>query len=208
MLKNRMRNLMMLAPDDGGSDGGNPAPNGGEPSPKTFTQEDLNRIAAQEKRAGAAAVYRELGFEKPEDAKAAIEAWRKNEEEKKTDLEKAQTELKTAQDAKAAAERKSQNIERKFQVVKEGAPADKADDIVVLAEARMNDSKDFETALKEIKEQFPMLFDNSGESNSSGTGTKANPPRKTHGNGEAGELGKRLAGQKKAAPAKNSYFKK
>ena len=75
-------------PEGGSNDDGN---NGG--SEKTFTQEDLNRIAAKEKRDGIASILKTLGFEKEEDAKKFVETYRKAEEDKKDDLEKTDNDL-------------------------------------------------------------------------------------------------------------------
>ena len=74
------KNFMPFLEEDGkgGAGGTGGEPGGGEPSggaedqnkgQKTFTQEDLNRIAAQEKRQGANSILKALGFESEEKAK-------------------------------------------------------------------------------------------------------------------------------------------
>ena len=183
--------------------GGNAGGSGGEP-PKTFTQEELIRIAATEKRQGAASVLKALGFDKEEDAKAFVEKYKEVEKNNMTELEKANKDLEIEKNAKTAAEKKADLLEKKFQVVAMGVAADKADDIVTLALAKVDDNTSFETVLENLKNTYPAFFD---EEVSSGTGGTGRPPRSKTG-GDNGGIGKRLAEQRKnSAQAKNEYFK-
>lgn len=198
-------NLIPMFEEDGAGGGGGNEPNeGGEPNDeKTFTQEELNRIAAQEKRQGMAAVLKALGFEKEEDAKAFVEKYREEEEKNKGELEKANEALETEKNAKASAEKKAEMLEKKLQVVAMGVSADKADDIITLASAKVTDDKPFETVLEDLKKTYPVLF---GEDESTGTGGAGKPPRGGKNETEGG-IGKRLAEQRKSsAQKKRSYF--
>ena len=206
----KLMNLCSFAPDGSGSgDGGNDPDGGNEPG-KTFTQEDLNRIAAQEKRQGAASTLKELGFDKLEDAKAAIEAYNKQKQANMTEIERVQQEKAEETKKAKAAEEKAEFVEQKFAAVAAGCSANNAADVVMLAKSRMTDAKTFEDALKEIKEQYPQMFEKSNDgSNSGGTGGTGNPPRKPMKPGEEGSRAKRLAGNRKLANSqKSSYFVK
>ena len=216
---NRLMNLCSLAPDGGeggsGGEGGDSAGgSGGEGDnnpPKTFTQEDLNRIAAQEKRQGAASTLKELGFDKLEDAKAAIEAYNKQKQDNMTEVEKAQQEKAEEAKKAKAAEEKAEFVEQKFAAVAAGCSADNAADVVMLAKSRMTDGKTFEDALKEIQEQYPQMFEKSDGDNSGagGTGGAGNPPRKPNKSEPEGSRAKRLAeGRKSSNSQKSSYFTK
>lgn len=175
--------------------------------PKSFTQEDLNRIAANEKRQGMSSVLRTLGFEKEEDAKAFVEKYKELEDSKKDDLAKAQETLETEKKAKEEAEKKAELLDRKFKVVSAGVSADKADDIVILATAKMMDGKTFEDALEDLKKAYPSFFEADSSNTGLGTGTGGNPPRGRTGGSSAGSIGKRLAEQKKTGTTqKKSYF--
>ena len=215
-LLERFLNLKMMDTADSGgtggtgSDGGAGGSEGGEggKGEKTFTQEDLNRIAAQEKRQGAASILKALGFEKEEDAKKFVETYRKAEDEKKDDLVKAKEETETEKKAKLEAEKKADMLEKKFKVVAAGVTADKADDVLILANAKAVDGKSFEDALEEVKKSYPSLFEQQSSDSSKGTGTGGNPPR-GKGGSEQSTLGKRLAEQRKSSSqnnAKKSYF--
>lgn len=200
----------------GGTDGAN-AQNQNEPQnnsnqnqnepPKTFTQEELNRIAAQEKRQGVNSILKALGFESEEKAKEYLEAKRKEDDEKKDDLQKAKDAEAAANTAKAAAEAKAALLEKRFKVVALGVSADKADDIVTLATSKAIDGKTFDDAIEDLKKTYPELFEAKVEKRG-GTGSGGNPPRGKN-TGEDDSLGKRLAEQRKASKSqnkKNSYF--
>ena len=210
----------MLAPEGGaggtgGSEGGagGTGGTGGESGKeKTFTQEELNAIAAREKRQGASSILKNLGFEKEEDAKAFIEKYRQEEDAKKDDLKKATEAVDTEKAAKEAAEKKAELLEKKFKVVAMGVAADKAEDIVVLATSKMVDNKSFDDALAEIKVAYPTLFEATEDNKNKGTGGGGNHPRKQSGKeDEKGSIGKRLAEQRKTSGSqtkKKSYFDK
>ncbi len=219
-LFNRLRFMPMLEGDgsggtggtggdsgNGGSEGGNGSAGGTEG--KTFTQEDLNRIAAQEKRQGVSSVLKALGFEKEEDAKAFVEKYREEENNKKDDLTKAKEDLTTANTEKKKAEAKAENLERKFKVVSAGVSPESADDVVLLASAKAVDGKTFDDALEEVKKAYPAFFSEDGNSGgNSGTGGNVNGARGRKPDGKSG-IGKRLAEQKKASSdsqKKQSYF--
>lgn len=214
----------MLAPEGGaggtggseggaggtGSSGGTGSEGGKE---KTFTQEELNAIAAREKRQGASSILKNLGFEKEEDAKAFIEKYRQEEDAKKDDLKKATEAVDAEKAAKEAAEKKAELLEKKFKVVAMGVAADKAEDIVVLATSKMVDNKSFDDALAEIKVAYPTLFEAVEDNKNKGTGGGGgNHPRKQSGKeDEKGSIGKRLAEQRKTSGSqtkKKSYFDK
>lgn len=206
----KLLNLRMLEGDGGGGTGGDGT--GGDGSgqkddpPKTFTQEDLNRIAAQEKRQGASSILKALGFESEEEAKNYLESKRKEDEDKKGDLEKAQEAEKAAKAEKKAAEAKAELLERKYKVVAMGVPSENVDDIVVLANAKVGDDKTFETALEDIKKAYPTLFSNNNKGGKGGTGSDGNPPGGGGGSPEK-SMGKRLAEQRKSSQTKDdTYF--
>ena len=213
----KTRFLPMMEGEGGGGTGAMPptepsAPN--EPpaelnaeQPKSFTQEDLNRIAANEKRQGMSSILRTLGFEKEEDAKAFVEKYKELEDSKKDDLAKAQENLETEKKAKEEAEKKAELLNRKFKVVAAGVSADKVDDIVILATAKMMDGKTFEDVLEDLKKAYPSFFETDSSNTGLGTGTGGNPPRGRNGGSSAGSIGKRLAEQKKTGTSqKKSYF--
>lgn len=209
----------MLAPE-GGAGGGGTDPNGGndpaaggnDPSngqeDKTFTQEQVNSMIAAEKRKNLSSVYKGLGFESEEAAKEFVQKYKSEEEKNKSDLVKAQEKAAQLEAEKKAETARAQDLQYKFDAMSEGCDAKSAEDVVVLAKAKMSDDKDFAAALKEIKEQYPAMFgqnDNSG----GGTGGGGTSPRGKLKSGDLSGMGKRLAEQRKQnnAAKENEYFK-
>lgn len=168
---------------------------------KTFTQEELNSILASEKRKNINSVYKDLGFESVEEAKQYLEEHRQKDEDEKTELQKSQERIQALENEKAAEIKKSQEAEYKFKAIEAGCDAKNAADVVVLAMAKVSDDKDFESALKDIKDTYPSLFDSS-EGNS-GTGSGGNNPRSRRGGSDISGIGKRLAEQRKNSVKQN-----
>lgn len=206
---------MKLSPDDGGSGGGggDPAGNGdngsGGAEDKTFTQEQVNSMIAAEKRKNLSSVYKGLGFDSEEAAKAFVDKYKGEEEKNKTDLVKAQERASQLEAEKNAEAAKAQDLQYKFDAMAEGCDAKSAADVVVLAKAKMSDDKDFAAALKEVKEQYPAMFGQTDNGDGGGTGGGGTSPRSKLKSGDLSGIGKRLAEQRKQnnTTKDHDYFK-
>lgn len=202
----------LMSPDDGGS-GGDPAggsDNGsGGAEDKTFTQEQVNSMIAAEKRKNLSSVYKGLGFDSEEAAKAFVDKYKGEEEKNKTDLVKAQERASQLEAEKNAEAAKAQDLQYKFDAMAEGCDAKSATDVVVLAKAKMSDDKDFAAALKEVKEQYPAMFGQTDNGNGGGTGGGGTSPRGKLKSGDISGIGKRLAEQRKQnnTTKDHDYFK-
>ena len=195
----RLLNLMCLEASEGGGGGNNEEP------PKTFTQEEVNRIVASEKHKNQNSVYKDLGFEDSETAKAFIEKYKAQEESEKDELTKAQEKAAELEAQKEAEAEKTKMVEYKFKVVEEGCDPKNAADIVTLVVSKMSDDKDFDDAFEDVKKAYPSMFESSNSSGG-GTGSGGNPPRPNKKGGETSGLGKRLAEQRKNGSKKTSFF--
>jgi hypothetical protein len=215
MLVYDMMRGMKLSPDDGGSGGGggDPAGNGdngsGGAEDKTFTQEQVNSMIAAEKRKNLSSVYKGLGFDSEEAAKAFVDKYKGEEEKNKTDLVKAQERASQLEAEKSAEAAKAQDLQYRFDAMAEGCDAKSAADVVVLAKAKMSDDKDFAAALKEVKEQYPAMFGQTDNGNGGGTGGGGTSPRQKLKSGDLSGIGKRLAEQRKQnnTTKDHDYFK-
>lgn len=215
--------LVMLAPDgagapagDGGS--GDAGANGtgansstgdgsGQEGNKTFTQEDINRIAAKEKAEGRRALLKELGIEDTEDSRNAIKNYLAQQESQKSDLQKANERASKAEKAKADAEDRALAIQRKYDALAAGAKADTIDDLMALASIKVNDKTDFKSALEQVKKAYPVFFNEPSQTGTVGTGRSTNPARNT--NGHQMSMGERLAKSRMGdTQAENPFFKK
>lgn len=216
-MQKRFFNLIKFEAE-GGSGGGSGEPDGdnkgsdgneGSGSPeKTFTQEQVNSMLAAEKRKNFSSVYKGLGFDSEESAKAFVEKYKEEEEKNKTDLVKAQERAAQLEAEKNAEATKAQDLQYKFDAMAEGCDAKSAGDVVVLAKAKMSEDKDFAAALKEVKEQYPSMF---GQTvGAGGTGSGGTAPRGKMSSKDAQGMGARLAKQRREnnAITKNTeYFK-
>ncbi|MFE1949915.1 hypothetical protein ACFW9D_05535 [Streptomyces sp. NPDC059524] len=161
---------------DGGDEQQPPVPAPPKPAPPaapspTFTQEDLERIAAKEKaqgqRAGARQALDEFaaehGFTTVDDAKAFIAAARKaqqdalsEEEKRRQELEKREQDLAAREAAAIARERAAA---RRAVLVGLGATGDDLEDAAALL--RVADDADEQAvadAAEKLKERRPELF--------------------------------------------------
>lgn len=192
-------NLQLFAEGGEGDEGSKEGEdNAGEeknpPAGKTFTQEEVNAMMAKEKNQGKLSVLKELGVEDSKSAKEALAKYKEYLDSQKTEAEKLAEALKAEQATKTQAEQKAAALEKKFEAIVAGVPATKADDVVLLASAKVTDTKDFKAVLEEMKTTYPEFFE---DSNSGGTGSNTGS-KKLPGKG-AGSLGKRIA----EASAKN-----
>lgn len=185
-----------------GSDGndGNGDPGGTDTEVKTFTQEEVNRMMAAEKRQGRASVLSELGYDpKDKEAIAKLKALidgNKTEEQKKADKEQELT------NAATEANRRAEAAERKLQALSSGCDPAAVDDVMTLASSRVTEEVDFAKALEQVKEKYPNFFGGNGGDSGTGRGQG----HKKHGeDNKPGSYGARLAANR-SKPAKSPYF--
>lgn len=204
MEDDKNKNIDPNANDQSGNN--EPQDNGGS-GEKTFTQEQVNSMIAAEKRKNTSSFFKGLGFESEEAAKAFVDKYKGEEEKNKSELVKAQEKAAQAEAEKNAEVAKAQDLQYKFDAVAEGCDAKTADDVVVLAKAKMSDDKDFATALKEVKEQYPAMFGQTENNRSTGGGGTS--PRSKTTSGDLNGMGKRLAEMRKKnnTTKDNEYFK-
>lgn len=174
------------------------------PAGKSYTQEQLNAMMANEKRTARQAILKELGFDIKDD-----KSFKDTLKSIKATLDAGKTQSQLDAEAKAAAETardeaeaKANKLEMKVAALAAGVNPEYLDDIIVLAQSKVSDTLPVEKVMEEFKTKYPTFFgENSGNS---GTGRSTNPPRKQTAGAEG--LGQRLAKVNKPA-AKSSYFK-
>lgn len=172
------------------------------PAEKTFTQAEVNKLLANEKRQGRQSALRALGLN-PDDknaekaAKAILDA-------QKTQAERDAEALTAAQAAQTAAEQKAQALEHKFSIIAAGCKVEYADEVAALVSLKITDTTDFDTALKAVKEKFSMFFEDTKD-NDTGTG-KGQGHKRQNTDQKPGGLGARLAQNISSKSNKNPYF--
>ena len=172
-----------------------------EQKPKTFTQEEVNRLLANEKRQGRSAALKALGLD-PADkdaekkAKAILDA-------QKTDAEKQAEALEAEKGARTEAEKRAEAAERKFEVLEAGCKKEFVEEVLALATVKVTDEVGFAPALQAVKEKCPSFF---ADADDSGTGG-GQGHRRQNQDKKPGSFGARLAqGVTTANTSKNPYF--
>lgn len=197
--------------ENGGSKGNN---GGGE---KTFSQAEVSKMMAREKKQGANSVYNDLGINPAdEETKNAIKEFLKS---RKTDEQKAAEAIAAGNAKVAEATRRAEIAEAKAEAMKAGVQPQYVDDVVTLILAKTSDDEgvDIATSLGEFKTKYPMWFnkDDNGSSDE-GKGGKKNVGQKGTGSSvssgkkdkadEEKNLGARLAAKRKPSASKKSYW--
>lgn len=208
MWKTRRIGFQFFAEPDG-SGGSNGSGGSGEGSGeqvtagKTFTQEQVNALMANEKRSARAATLRELGYEVKDgkysetitSIKGILDAGKSQQQKDKEAKDQAETALNSEKS-------KTASLQAKIDVMTAGVKPDYVDDVITMLLPKVTEQKTLTQLLEEYKTKYPTWFGES--SGSKGTGGSTNPPRGK--DGKAGEFGKRLAQTGKTS-AKSSYFK-
>lgn len=186
----------------GGTNGGTGGTDGGQGT-KTFTQEQVNAMMANEKRQARNAILKELGYEvKDGDYQTPVKAIKGILDQGKTE-QQLDKEARTKAEGDLTAEKtRANNLQAQLDAMKAGVKADYVEDAIALLSPRVTEEKPLSKLLEESKTKYPNWFGESGGSN--GTGGSTNPARNKGGN--AGEMGKRLA-QANATQTKSSFFK-
>lgn len=187
-------------PEAGGNLSANPNQGEGNPEGKTFTQSDVQRMMANEKRTARTALLKELGFE-GKDVKSDVQSIKAILDSQKTDAQRASDKEKQLETAKTTAENKAAMLECKLEAMKQGVTPEALDDVMTLAMSKVNEDTTLETVLKDLKSKYPAFF---GQSQSNGTGNPINPPKRV---GQEESLGQRLAKAKAKPATKSNYFK-
>lgn len=173
------------------------------PAPKTFTQEEVNRMLANEKRQGRNSVLKDLGID-PE-AKDGVKAAKAVLDSHKTQKQLDDEALTAEKEARSEAEKKATAAERKYTLLTSGCKKEFVEEVMALASAKVNDTTDFEAAVKAVKEKCPSFFEED-EGGDKGTGGGQGHKRQNN-KAKPGEFGTRLAqGIVSSNPKENPYF--
>jgi len=104
-----------------------------------------------------------------------------------------------------AAEQRAEKAERKLSLIDAGAKKEFIEDIFALANSKVSEDVDFETALAEVKEKHASFFeegDGSSSTGKKGTGSSVAGKRTATSKNPAIGMGARLAQQKVDSEAK------
>ena len=182
---------------------GSESGNTDEKSGRTFTQEEVNRMMANEKRQGKNSVYKELGID-PKDKKAVamVKAILESQKDDETD-EATNSEIDEANHRAMVAEAKAE-------AMMIGILPKYVEDVVSLALPKVTEEKDLKSVMRELKAKYPIWVkaDDSDPNNKgkSGTGSSLGNSGSKGGDDKSKGIGARLAASRKANKSKKSYW--
>lgn len=192
-------------PDNTGREGGTGE---NDSTPKTFTQEDVNRLLKAEKESAKKSLLKELGVEDAKTAKEGLIKYKEILDKDKSAAEKAGETLAAETKAKLEAEGRAQMAEAKLEILSSGGKKEYLDDLITLALPKVSEDKDLPTVVKEMKEdsKYQVFFQGSeSHSDDNGTGGGAGY-KKRRDSDQKGSLGSRLGSQSWGGSGKNPYF--
>lgn len=170
---------------------------------KTFTQEDVNRMMANEKRTARSALLKELGYEvKDGKITETIATVKGILDSGKTQQQLDQEARTTAENNLAAEKSKTSALQARVDVMTAGVKPEFVDDAIAMLLPQVTEQKSLSKLLEEYKTKYPAWYGES--SGSGGTGNSTKNGRNTGGT-QSG-LGKRLAESNRSA-VKSNYFK-
>lgn len=191
----------------------------GKKKEKTFTQVQVNKMMAKEKRQGRRAALKDYGldgYSKEEIAEAI-----KQIESKKSDTQKAAEEK--VQEQKKAKELEERTLKAEFKAEALGMNCKEKyiDDVVTLAMAKAAEDEDADVSdiLEEIKSKHKVFFKNSSEDGTDEGTTKGGKRNKSKSSGTGGApregskdglekgLGARLAAKRKGKTGESKFFR-
>lgn len=126
-------------------------------TPKTFTQEDLNRIATKESSKAQQKILKSLGFEDAASAKAAIESYNKMMESQKTDAEKQKEQFESLQTTNQEQAKEIENLQAQNAALMCGVKPESVDDAILLAKGMVNEDTDINTAMQAVVTKYPQF---------------------------------------------------
>lgn len=135
----------------GGQEQQNPSNEGG----KTFTQEQVNKIAAKERKEGLESFLKELGFEDFDNAKDGMQKYREWQKSQKTEAEKMADSLKDYETKYNTVSSENESLKAQISAMKLGVNADSVPDVVALAKNYVSDEVDFDGAMQMVVEKYP-----------------------------------------------------
>lgn len=175
-------------------------------TPETTTevpQEQRETNTQDPQQTARQAIFKELGFEIQEgqDEKETLRTIKAALDAGKTQAQLDADARKTAEREREEAQTKAAQLEMKVTALSAGVKPEYLEDVIVLAQAKMQTGMTADKAMKEIERKYAVFF---GKETGAGTGNSNNPPRKS-GEGYQG-LGQRLA-KANSVIVKSAYFK-
>lgn len=178
---------------------------------------ETNKINVEEtKKQGVNEILAALGVDSKEDLQTIVSKYQQEQENKKTDLEKANDSNKTLTKRLAEEKERADIAEAKLAAITLGAKPDLVDDLVIVAKSKATEDKKILDVIEEIKKSnsgsvyFVSEEERKEDKKNRRTVTRTNSKmqeekqKEEKEGGTEGSLAKRLFARKQTT--KNSYF--
>ena len=177
---------------------------------------ETNKINVEEtKKQGVNEILAALGVDSKEDLQTIVSKYQQEQENKKTDLEKANDSNKTLTKRLVEEKERADIAEAKLAAITLGAKPDLVDDLVIVAKSKATEDKKILDVIEEIKKSnsgsvYFVSEDEKKEDKNRRTVTRTNSKmqekkqNEENGEGTEGSLAQRLFARKQTT--KNSYF--
>lgn len=178
---------------------------------------ETNKINVEEtKKQGVNEILAALGVDSKEDLQTIVSKYQKEQENKKTDLEKANDSNKTLTKRLVEEKERADIAEAKLAAITLGAKPDLVDDLVIVAKSKATEDKKILDVIEEIKKSnsgsvyFVSEEERKEDKKNRRTVTRTNSKmqeekqKEENGEGTEGSLAQRLFARKQTT--KNSYF--
>lgn len=132
---------------------------------KTFTQNDVNNLVARESKSAQEKLLKDLGIEDFENAKDGLKKFQEWQESQKTEAEKQAEALEKASTQLTDKEALIGRLEAEKQALIQGVNAESIDDVILLAQAKVNEETTIEKAIEAVITQYPHFKNVTEEDN-------------------------------------------
>ncbi|MBB6446467.1 hypothetical protein [Bacillus benzoevorans] len=142
-------------PPGGNNPGDNPPADPPQDPPKTFTQEELNNIAAKEAKKAQEKLLKQLGVEDFNNAREGLAKFKEWQESQKTEAQKQAEQLKQLEENYSKTSSENETLKAQLSAVKAGVNGDSVEDVVTLARNLVSEEVDMDQAIQKVLEKYP-----------------------------------------------------
>lgn len=172
-----------------GGTGGTENPGGddqkGQGEDKTFSQEDVNKIAAKEAKKATEKLLKQLGVTDFNSAKDGLKKFKEYQDSQKTEAQKAEERAKELEKENATVLSRAETLEAELTALKADVNPDSVGDVVVLAKNLLSEDVDMNDAIKQVLKKYPH-FKRDGQQQE-GEGKKKPKPKFSEGEHQQGD---------------------
>lgn len=122
---------------------------------KTFSQEEVNAIAAKEAKKAMDKVLKQIGMKDATSAKEALDKYNQLQEDQKTDAQKAIDKAKALETDNGTVTKENETLKAELSALKADVNPEFLSDVVVLAKTLVTDEVDMDAAIKLVIVKYP-----------------------------------------------------